>query len=233
MLYGEGPAFGDPVPDTVSQGGSSFGAGGSTVGWGRGRARGRGPAKGGRPPATDAVQGGPRWCKPLFVPDPGKADALLRLASRTGKDEDRNKILCRMCAHAISFSASSYTTAAKHVGTHGVTRENLEAAVAFADRAEEDGKSFPLQEWKDHIQAAAGLRKVASYMKQAPYDAGSQRWKEMRAAIARWIAADSLPLNLVETKSFRRFCSTLNGRCPAFSRKTISNKVSDSPNRAS
>ena len=134
-----------------------------------------------------------------------------------------------MCGHAISFSSSSYTTAAKHVGTHGVTRDHLEAALAFANRAEEDGKPFPFQEWKDHLQARAGLRKVASYMKQAPYDVGGQRWNETRAAMARWIAADSMPLNLVESMSFRHFCTALNGRCPAFSRKAISNKVSSQP----
>ena len=134
-----------------------------------------------------------------------------------------------MCGAAISFSASLYTTAAKHVGTHGVTREHLEPALAFADRAEEEGTPFPFQEWKDHLNAGAGLRKVASYMKQAPFDVGSQRWKETRAAMARWIAADSMPLNLVESKSFQRFCTTLNGRCPAYSRKAISNKVSSSP----
>ena len=76
----------------------------------------------------------------------GKGDALLRASERTGKEEDKNKILCRMCGHAISFSTSSYTTATKHVGTHGVTGDNLKVAVAFADRAEEDGTSFPMQE---------------------------------------------------------------------------------------
>ena len=192
----------------------------------------QGPAKGGRPPTGEAPQGAPRWCKPLFVADPGKGDALLRASVRTGKEGDKNKILCRMCGHAISFSASSYTTAAKHVGTHGVTREKVEVAVAFADRAEEDGTPFPMQEWKDHLQAGAGLRKVATYMKQAPYTVGSARWSESRAALARWIAADSMPMNLVESPAFRRFCTTLNGRCPGFSRKAISNKVSISPNRA-
>ena len=251
-LFRLGPAFGDPTADTGSQGeegpGLSLGVGESNTGrgrgWGRGLDGGRGrdggrgqgqsqsSAKGGRPPTGEATQGGPRWCKPLFVADPSKANALLRASARTGKEEDKTKILCRMCAQAISFSASSYTTAAKHVGTHGVTRDSLEVAVAFANRAEEDGKPFPFQEWKDHLQAGAGLRKVASYMRQAPYDVGSQRWNETRAAMARWIAADSLPLNLVESPSFRRFCTTLNGRCPGFSRKAISNKVRSSPNRA-
>ena len=156
----------------------------------------------------------------------------MRASVRTGQEEDKNKILCRMCGHAISFSASSYTTAAKHVGTHGVTRDNLEVAVAFADRAEEGGQAFPFQEWKDHLQAGAGLRKVVTYMKQAPYETGGQRWREMRAALACWLAKDSMPLNVVESPAFRRFCTTLNGRCPGYSRKTISNKVSVSPNRA-
>ena len=196
---------------------------------GRGQTRGGGPAKGGRPPVSAAAEGAPRWCKPLFVADPSKADALLRAVARTCKEEDKNKIICRLCGASISFSASSYTTAAKHVGTHGVTREHLEAALAFADKAEEEGKPFPHQEWKDHLSAGAGMRSVAVYMKQAPFDVGSPRWRETRAAMARWIAADSLPLNLVESKSFRRFCTTLNGRCPAFSRKAISNKVSSSP----
>ena len=146
------------------------------MGGGRGKARGRGrgggSAKGGRPPSGKAAQGVPRWCKPLFVADPGKEDALLCAAERTSKEEDKNKILCQMCGHAISFSASSYTTAAKHVGTHGVTRESLEVAVAFADRAEDEGKPFPFQEWKDHIQTGARLHKVAAYMKRAPYPMG-------------------------------------------------------------
>ena len=76
--------------------------------------------------------------------DPAKEDALLRASERSGKEEDKNKILCRMCGHAISFSASSYTTAAKHVGTHGVTRDNMEVAVAFADRADDSSKLFPI-----------------------------------------------------------------------------------------
>ena len=149
-----------------------------------------------------------------------------------GKEEDKNKIIYRICSQAISFSASSYTMAAKHVGTHGVTRDNLKAAVAFADRAEEDSTTFPFPEWKDHLQTEAGLRKVATYMRQAPYTVGSTRWNENRVALARWIAADSMPLNLVESPAFHRFCTTLNGRCPGFSRKAISNKVSISPNRA-
>ena len=61
---------------------------------------------------------------------------------------------------------------------------------------------------------------------------GGTSWREMRAALARWIAKDSMPLNLVESPAFRRFCTTLNGRCPTFSRKAITNKVSVSPNRA-
>ena len=69
-------------------------------------------------------------------------------------------------------------------------------------------------------------------MKQAPYETGGQRWREMRAALARWLAKDTMPLNVVESPAFRRFCTTLNGRCPGYSRKTISNKVSVSPNRA-
>ena len=69
-------------------------------------------------------------------------------------------------------------------------------------------------------------------MRQQPYAVGSMRWTESRAALARWIAADSMPMNLVESPAFRRFCTSLNGRCPGFSRKAISNKVSMAPNRA-
>ena len=165
----------------------------------------------------------------MFVTDPSKVDSLMRASVRTGKEEDNNKIICRLCGAAISFSSSSYTTAAKHVGTHAVMQEHLEAALAFADRAEEEGKPFPHREWKDHLSGGAGQRSVAAYMKQAPFAVGSERWRETRAAMARWIAADSLPLNLVESKSFWRFCTTLNGRCPTYSRKAISNKVSSSP----
>lgn len=252
LVIGYGPFFDDPCPEIGSQGGETLGScmvagqlsGGMAAGGGRGKGRGkargggRGGArggsssKGGRPPSSDAAQGAPRWCKPLFVADPAKEDALLRASQRSGKEEDKNKILCRMCGHALSFSASSYTTAAKHVGTHGVTRDNLEVAVAFADRADDGGKPFPMQEWKDHLQAGAGLRQVATYMKRAPYPVGGAQWRETRAALARWIAADSMPMNLVESPAFRRFCTSLNGRCPGFSRKAISNKVSMSPNTA-
>ena len=110
----------------------------------RGGGRGQGPHKGGRPPTGTVPQGAPRWCKPLFVANPGKGDALMRALVQTGKEGDKNKIICRMCSQAISFSASSCTMAAKHVGTHGVSRDNLEVAVAFANKAEEDGMAFPL-----------------------------------------------------------------------------------------
>ena len=53
---------------------------------------------------------------------------------RTGKEGDKNKILCRMCGYAISFSALSYTD------------------------AEEDGKPFPFQEWKEMWAALDGRR---------------------------------------------------------------------------
>ena len=63
-------------------------------------------------------------------------------------------------------------------------------------------------------------------MRQAPYDTGSPMSQETHATVARWIAADSLPMAVVEIAAFRAFCRTLNGRCPAFSRKAISRKVS-------
>ena len=74
--------------------------------------------------------------------------------------------------------------------------------------------------------AEAGVGKtVTSYMHQAPFTVGGQLWTETGAAIARWIASDSIHLNMVESEAFRSMCRTLNGRCPAYSWRTISRQV--------
>ena len=109
---------------------------------------------------------------------------------------------------------------------HGVTRDNVDVAVAFANKADADGKPFPYTEWQEQLASSKGGRMVLSYMRQTPYGMGSQLWRECQAAIAKWLAADALPMAVVETKAFRAMCRTLNGRCPAYNRKTITNKVS-------
>ena len=197
---------------------------GATVQGAEGGNKGRG--KGGRRPSTKSGGHAPRWCKLLYVHDPKKEGVLLRGSAKSGLQADHHKILCRLCGHMISFAASSFTTAAKHAGVHGVTRDNLDVAVALADKADENGELFPLKDWQTQLAEAEGTRRVFSYMRQAPYETGSPMWQETRAAIARWIATDSLPMTVVETAAFRAFCRTLNGRCPAFSRKAISKKVS-------
>ena len=197
---------------------------GATVQGAEGGNKGRG--RGGRRPSTRAADQAPRWCKLLYVHDPNKEGVLLRGSAKSGMQADHHKIVCRLCGNMISFAASSFTTAARHAGVHGVTRDNLDVAVALANKADENGEAFPLKEWQTQLAAAEGTRRVFSYMRQAPYDTGSPMWQETRAAVARWIAADSLPMAVVETAAFRAFCRTLNGRCPAFSRKAISRKVS-------
>ena len=109
---------------------------------------------------------------------------------------------------------------------HRVTWDNVDVAVAFANKANDGGKPFPSKEWTEQLALSKGARKVLSYMWQAPYETGSQLWREYQAAIAKWLATDALPMAVVETKAFRAMCRTLNGRCPAYSRKTITNKVS-------
>ena len=206
--------------------GSSL-VGDSAAGTARGaRGGNKGGAEGGRPPSSKRAEGPPRWCKPLYVHDPDKPDSLLRVSARTGVQGDKDKIICRICGKGVSFSSCSYTTAARHVLVHGVTRDNLDVAVAFANKADDDGKPFPSKEWQEQLASSKGARKVLSYMRQAPYETGSQLWRECQAAIAKWLAADALPMAVVETKAFRAMCRTLNGRCPAYSRKTITNKVS-------
>ena len=143
-----------------------------------------------------------------------------------GLQGDKDKIICRICGKGVSFSSCSYTAAARHVLVHGVTRDNVDVAVAFANKTDADGKPFPSTEWQKQLASSKGARKVLSYMQQAPYKTGSQLWRECQAAIAKWLAADALPMAVVETKAFRAMCRTLNGRCPAYSRKTITNKVS-------
>ena len=210
-----------------SLGGCGRGSRASTPGGGR---KGRGGGGYGRPAfalIADTRRGGPRWCKPLFRAKPGVPGGLLRLSDQTGDAKDKNKIICRLCENAISFAASSYTTAEKHVGTHGITRDNFEVALSMANAAGQ--QRFPMQEWRDRLAAGAGDRKVSQYMQQVPYATGSPLWRDMRTAVAQWIAADSMPLSVVESTAFRRLCQALNGRCPTFSRKTISNKVRTLP----
>ncbi len=187
----------------------------------------KGGKTGGRPPRTTAAKGeAPRWCKALYVADEAKSGALLRASAKTGRQEDKGKIICRMCRANISFAASSYTAASRHVGTHGVTRENIEVAVAFAAKADESKEEFPLKEWKDHLEAGDGKRRVYTFMQQARHETGTQMWKQHRDAIARWVASDTMAISVVESRAFRKMCTALNGRCPAFSRKAISNRVS-------
>ena len=182
---------------------------------------------GGRPTkATAATGDAPRWCKAMYVSDAAKGDAPLRAVARTGREQDKNRIICRLCGGHISFAASSYTTASRHIMTHGVTKANLEVAVAFAAKAEEEGKPFPMKEWKAHLEAGDGKSKVYTYLQQVQHEMGTHAWKSHRDAIARYIAADTLPLATVESPAFRSLCKSLNGRCAAYSRKTISTKVS-------
>ena len=168
---------------------------------------------------------GARWCKSLYTADPSNPGALLRMDVRMQDKRDHNKIVCRICGKGISFSGSSYSSAEKHVRSHGVTREALELAVEMCDKAESANQAFPMDQFKDALAARGGERKVTHYMQEQPYAVGGQLWKEMRAAIARWIATDSIQLSVVESPAFRTFCRALNGRCPWYSRKTISNQV--------
>ena len=220
---------------TLTDLGSSQAASGAAVS-GRGGAPGgrgqRGGARGGgRPPSDAGVSGdAPRWCKPLYVPDSGKGSgkggAPLRASARSGQAADKGKIICRLCGSYISFASSSYTAAARHVGTHSVTRENMEVALAFAAKAEDAGATFPMKEWKEHLEAGSGKRRVYTYMHQTAHEAGTSAWTHQRDAIARWVASDTMALSVVESKAFRRMCASLNGRCPGFSRKTIATRVS-------
>ena len=162
----------------------------------------------------------------MYVHDPNKPDSLLRVSAQTGLQGDKDKITCRICGKGVSFSSCSYITAARHVLVHRVTRDNVDVAVAFANKADANGKPFPYTEWQEQLASSKGGRMVVSYMRQTPYGTGSQLWRECQAAIAKWLAADALPMAVVETKAFRAMCCTLNGRCPAYSRKTITNKVS-------
>ena len=66
---------------------------------------------------------------------------------------------------------------------------------------------------------------VAHYMQQEAFATGTAPWQQMRSAITRWIAADSIQLSVVESPNFRRMCKALNGRCPSFSRKAVTNEV--------
>ena len=199
------------------------------TGLGRGRGRGGGGGGSGRPSLALSLDGKPsgsRWCKPLYRADPAVMGALLRADTLTGLAKDKKKIVCRLCSGAISFAASSYTTAEKHVATHGVTRGNVDIALALAQKADEGGQAIPMQAWKDRrLAAGEGDRKVRQYMEQAPYATGGQLWREIRTAAARWIATDSMPLSVVESVAFRRFCTALDGRCPPLSRKSITKRV--------
>ena len=250
-----GPAFGDPEPPVQPEsphtaqvaicGGASVstrrvrrrlgaavsGSSGAIAQGARGGNKGgkKEGRKGGRPPSATPAGLAPRWCKPLYVHDPDKEGALLRGSARTGLQADHHKIICRLCGHMISFAASSFTSAARHAGVHGVTHDNLDVAVALANTADDNGEDFPLKRWLNQLASAEGTRKVSTYMRQDPYDTGSQMWQDIRASIARWIAADTLPMTVVESAAFRAFCRSLNGRCPGFSRKTISRKVSSLP----
>ena len=107
----------------------------------------KGGAEGGRPPSSKRAEGTARWCKPLYVHDPDKPYSLLRVSTQTGLQGDKDKITCRICGKGVSFSSCSYTTAARHVLVHGVTRDNVDVAVAFANKADADGKPFPYTEW--------------------------------------------------------------------------------------
>ena len=85
----------------------------------------------------------------MYVHDPNKPDSLLCVWARTGLQGDKDKIMCRICRRGISFLCYSYTTIARHVLVHGVTRDNVDVAVAFANKADYDGKPFPSKEWQE------------------------------------------------------------------------------------
>ena len=131
------------------------------------------------------IDGGGRWCKPFFVEDPNKHGSLLRASSRIGQEANKNKILCRLCSAAISFSACSYTTASKHVQMHDVRHENMDVVLALANKAYDDKKPFPMKEWKEQLESTTGAQKVFAYMRQSPYDSGGQMWRELCSAIAK------------------------------------------------
>jgi hypothetical protein len=152
---------------------------------------------------------------------------LLRYSRISGEEKDKNKIQCKLCDAPISFSASSFTAAEKHVGTHGVTRDNVELAMAMVSKAEEEGNQFPMKEWKELAagKVKGGERKVYTYMTQDPYTVGGTQWQETITAVAKWIAKDCMPLNIVESPGFRALCRSINGRCPAFSRKSVTRRV--------
>ena len=61
---------------------------------------------------------------------------------------------------------------------HGVTQDNVDVAIAFANEADDDGKLFPSKEWQEQLASSKGAHKVLSYMRQAPYETGSQLWRE-------------------------------------------------------
>ena len=75
----------------------------------------------------------------------------------------------------VRISSSSYTAASKHVQTHGVTKDNLQVALAFAHRVEGNRQ-----------------RRVHTYMRQVPFETRTAMWKQHLDAVARWVASDTI-----------------------------------------
>ena len=170
--------------------------------------------------------GGPRWCRPLFRKDPQKPDALMRYDHITQDAKDHGKVVCRLCGKGVSFAGSSLTTCVKHVASHGVTRTLAQLAEEWCEQAEAKNEHFPLAQWRALVEEKTGDPRISRFMQQEAYPVGHKLWQETKEALARWIATDSIQLSVCESPAFRNFCRALNGRCPGYSRKAITAKVS-------